>query len=203
MTTVCKFGLDEYVETIRTLNASNTDPIMRGFNSNWKYLSDEFCSAYTLEGNETIRTVNDLFIRHCYAAVLVSFITLAGLQIPDHQLGTVGESLVHLICVVSSNAHEITQPPERKTWSLVGEDRCMPVASLLLPVLSLLNHDCDPNVVRHNYNGTIVLRAIQCISKDSQVIQSLIKCKVYNTYNPISMYCFVFNYNLNILIIKY
>lgn len=169
LTSVCKLGLDKYITTVRTLNAGITDPIMRGFNSNWKYLSDEFCSAYTLEGNETKRTISDLFIRHCYAAVLVSFVTLAGLQISDEQLGTVGESLVHLICVVSSNAHEITQPPERKTWSL-PEDRCMPVASLLMPVLSLLNHNCDPNVVRHNYNGTIVLRAIQPISKDSQVI---------------------------------
>jgi len=168
--TVCKFGLDKYIATVCALNAEATDPMMRGFNNNGKYLSDQFCSVYTLEGNETKRTVSDLFLRNCYAAVMVSIMTLSGLQIPDHQLGIVGESLVHLICAVSSNAHGITQPPDRKTWSLVHKNRFMPVASLLMPVLSLLNHHCDPNVVRHNYNGTIVLRAIQPISKDSQVI---------------------------------
>lgn len=170
---VCNLGLEKYIATVCALNAETTDPMMRGFN-NGKYLSDQFCSVYTLEGNETKRTVSDLFLRHCYAAVMVSIMTIAGLQIPNHQLGTVGESLVHIICAVSSNAHGITQPPNRKTWSLdlVNDNRFMPVASLLMPVLSLLNHHCDPNVVRHNYNGTIVLTAIQPISKDSQLFDN-------------------------------
>lgn len=172
LTNVCKIGLTKYIESILELKADTTDPIMRGFNSNGKYLSDHFCTVYTLEGNETKRKVNDLFIRNCYAAVMVSFMTLVGLKIPDHQLGIVGESLVHIMCVVSSNAHEITQYTVRKTWSL--PKKCLEVASLLMPVLSLLNHHCDPNVIRHNYNGTIVLRALQPISKNSQVI--------YNNY---------------------
>lgn len=170
LTTVCKFGLEKYIATIRSLNADNSDPMMRGFNNNGKYMSDQFCSAFTLEGNETKRTISDQFIRHCYAAVIVSFAILAGLEISSHQLGPVGESLVHILCVVASNAHEITQPLNRKTWSLQNMKRIMPVASLLLPILSLLNHHCDPNVVRHNYNGTVVVRAIQPISKNSQVI---------------------------------
>ncbi|XP_026809754.1 SET and MYND domain-containing protein 4-like [Rhopalosiphum maidis] len=168
---VCNLGLDKYIATVHTLNAETTDPMMRGFN-NGKYLSDQFYSVYTLEGNETKRTVSDLFLRHCYAAVMVSIMKLAGLQIPDHHLGTVGQSLVHIICAVASNAHGITQPPNRKTWSLVHINQFMPVASLLMPVLSLLNHHCDPNVVRHNYNGTIVLTAIQPISKDSQLFDN-------------------------------
>ncbi|XP_025204089.1 SET and MYND domain-containing protein 4-like isoform X2 [Melanaphis sacchari] len=163
--------LDKYIATVLALNAETSDPMMRGFN-NGKYLSDQFCSVYTLEGNETKRTVSDLFLRNCYAASMVSIMKLAGLQIPDHQLGTVGESLVHIICAVSSNAHGITQPPNHKTWSLIHENKFMPVASLLMPVLSLLNHHCDPNVVRHNYNGTIVLTAIQPISKNSQIFDN-------------------------------
>jgi len=172
---VCELGLDEYIATVCALNADATDPMMRGFNSFGKYLSDQFCSVYTLEGNETKRSVSDLFSRHCHAAVMVSIIILAGLQIPHHQLGTVGESLVHIICAVSSNAHGITQPSDCETQLKLSlglgiDNRFIPVASLLMPVLSLLNHHCDPNVVRHNYNGTIVLTAIQPISKDSQVI---------------------------------
>lgn len=170
LTSIAKLGMDKYVDAVRALNTDSTDPIMRGFNAHGKYLSCEFCSAYTLEGNEKKKKVSDLFLRHCYASVMVSFLTMVGLKIPDHQLGTVGESLVHIMCVVASNAHGITQSPQRKTWELVDQKDFMPVASLLMPVLSLLNHHCDPNVVRHNYNGTIVLRAIQPISKNSQVI---------------------------------
>lgn len=184
LTAVSKFGLEKYIATVRALNIDDTDPVMRGFNNNGKYLSDQFCSAYTLEGNETKRTVSDLFMRHCYAAVLVSFVRLVGLEIPDDQLGIVGESLVHIICAVASNAHGIAQYPERKTWTLNNLDIFMPVASLLLPVLSLLNHHCDPNVIRHNYNGTVVLRALQPIPKNSQVIIFIIiKVKQRNIYS--------------------
>lgn len=168
LTTFCKLGLEKYVSTVCALRSDNTDPMMRGF-ANGKYLSDEFTSVYTLEGNESKRKISDLFIRHCYAASIIASMIITGLKIPSHQLGIIGESLVHIICVVSSNAHAITQPPERKNWSLPNTKRFMPVASFLLPVLSLLNHHCDPNVVRHNYNGTVVLRAIQPIPKDSQV----------------------------------
>lgn len=175
LTTFCKLGLDKYIATVCSLNACNTDPILRGFNAQGKYLSDEFCSVYALEGNESKRTVQDLFMRHCYAAALTSLIGLAGIKIPDHQLGIVGESLVHILCVVASNAHEIDQPLKHKTWN-TRSIRCLrtrtPVADLLLPVLSLLNHRCDPNVVRHNYNGTVVLRAIQPISKNTEVIKN-------------------------------
>jgi len=170
---VCKLGLDEYIATVCALNADTTDPMMRGFNNSGKYLSNQFCSVYTLEGNESKRSVTDLFSRHCHAAVMVSLIELAGLQISNHQLGTVGESLVHILCAVSSNAHGITRPSDYESQlrlDLIPDKRYVPVASLLMPVLSLLNHHCDPNVVRHNYNGTIVLTAIQPISKDSQVI---------------------------------
>lgn len=170
LTSVTKLGLDQYVADVRALSADSTDPIMRGFNAHGKYLSNEFCSSYTLEGNEKIRKVSDLFLRNCYAAVMISFLKMVGLKIPDHHLGTVGESLVHIICVVASNAHGITQTHRRKTWKIANQHEFMPVASFLMPVLSLLNHHCDPNVVRHNYNGTIVLRAIQPISKNSQVI---------------------------------
>lgn len=173
LTSICKLGLDKYVSSVHALNADNTDPIMRGFNAEGKYLSNQFCSVYTLEGNETKRPVNDLFMRYCYAAVIVSLLNQAGLKIPDEQLGIVGKSLVHIICVVASNAHGITQPSKHKTWNLCDKHEFLPVASLLMPVLSLLNHSCDPNVVRHNYNGTIVVRAIQSISKNSQVINKL------------------------------
>lgn len=167
-TSICKLGLDQFIATVQASNVSTFDPIMKGFN-NGVYLSNQLYSTYALEGNETKRKVSDLFLRHCYAAVMVSFIKLAGLEIPDHQLGIVGESLVHILCVVSSNGHEIAQPSKRKTWNLSVEHEYLEVASLLLPTLSLLNHHCDPNVVRHNYDGTIVLRALKPIPKNFQV----------------------------------
>lgn len=166
-----KLGLDKYVATVRALNADTTDPMMRGFNADGKYLSDQFNSVYTLEGNEAKRTISDLFVRYCSAATMVSFFKLAGIEIPDHQLGIVGESLVHIMCVVSSNAHQIEQKVDSCNAFSIGKmTNTSLIGNVLMPVLSLLNHHCDPNVVRHNYNGTLVLRAIKPINKDSQVI---------------------------------
>ncbi|XP_050536215.1 SET and MYND domain-containing protein 4-like [Daktulosphaira vitifoliae] len=178
--TVSKYGLEEYVSLVRSLKVDMSDSIIRGFNKTGQYLSEEFCSTYSLEGNESKRTVSDLFIRHCYASVIVSCLKLGGLKIPDDLLGIIGESIVHLLCVVASNAHGITQPPNRNNWSLPEMKEFMPVASILLPTLSLLNHHCDPNVVRHNYNGIVILRAIQPIPKNSQLFDNY--CAVYASH---------------------
>ncbi|XP_039288766.1 SET and MYND domain-containing protein 4 [Nilaparvata lugens] len=50
---------------------------------------------------------------------------------------------------------------------------CNEIGSALYPFLSLINHSCDPNVVRHSYNGdAVVLSAIQGVRKGEQVSQN-------------------------------
>lgn len=170
--TVVKLGIEKYIEIVNALN-TNSDPVMRGFNDDGKYLSDTFNSVYALEGNESKRTDHYLYMKHCYAAVIVRYLALAGIEIPDNQLGKFGESIVHILCVVTSNAHRVLQPLEYSTWvPAVGTN--MSRAHLLLPVLSLINHNCDPNVVRQEFNGTVVIRAIKPIEKGSVVISMLL-----------------------------
>jgi len=170
--TVGKLGITKYIEIVNALN-NNSDPVMKGFNAKGKYLSDTFISVYTLEGNEAKRTDRYLFMKHCYTAVIVRYLALAGIEIPDNQLGKFGESILHILCVVTSNAHRILQPLEYSTWiPAVGIN--MSRAHLLLPVLSLINHNCDPNVVRQEFDGTVFIRAIQPIKKGSEVICTLL-----------------------------
>lgn len=168
LTSIVKLGLDKYIDIVHALNANN-DPLMRGFNTNGQYLSEEFNTVYALEGNETKRTSRYLFMRYCYAAVIVSYLTLAGIEIPCHQLGKVGESVVHILCVVTSNAHGTNQPLEYKKW-IPELDSEMTCAHMLMPLLSLINHSCDPNVVRQEFGQTLFLRAIQPIKKGCEVI---------------------------------
>lgn len=163
-----EFGLDKYASTIRALNA-NTDLTMRGFNNDGKY--DQFQSVYTFEGNEAKRSVTHLFSCYISAAIMVAFLEFKGIKIPDHQLGIVGESLLHIICVISSNANEIAI--DQAYWNF-SRSTYSPVSSLsvmmFMPVISLFNHHCDPNVEQMFYNGTMVVRAIKPIAKGSQVI---------------------------------
>jgi len=165
---ISKLGLDKYIDIVNVLNA-NSDPLMKGFNACGQYLSEEFNSVYALEGNETKRTSSYLFTKHCYAAVIVSYLILAGIEIPDHQLGKIGESVVHILCVVISNAHGTKQFLTYGT-PVPSIESYTPCAHLLLPVLSLINHNCDPNVTRQDIGGTVVIRALQPIKKGSEVI---------------------------------
>jgi len=193
LTSIVKLGLDKYINIVHALNA-NSDPLMRGFNANGQYLSEEFNAVYALEGNETKRTSRYLFMRYCYAAVIVSYLTLAGIEIPHHQLSKVGESVVHILCVVTSNAHGTNQPLECRMW--VPElDSEMTCAHMLMPLLSLINHSCDPNVVRQEFGRTLVLRAIQPIKKGSEIFDSYgflyaMQTKEVRQLKLLSQYCF-------------
>lgn len=169
LTSICKLGLDKYVDAVRALKDGTTDhPMTRGFNTDGKYLSDQFASVYTLEEKNISKSVGSIFWKYCHAAVMVQCMELAGIKIPNHQLCTVGESLVHLLFVTRTNAFNLIE-----YYNLNDSENNMnvvPLGYLVLPVLNLLNHQCDCNVIRTNYDGTIVLRAVRPIKKGSQVI---------------------------------
>lgn len=79
----------------------------------------------------------------------------------------IGGLLLKYLQVVPSNAHEVSEMlVDRST----GVTESYEVGGALYPLLSLTNHSCDPNVVRHSHNGdTVVLTAIQFIPSGEQV----------------------------------
>lgn len=85
-----------------------------------------------------------------------------------------GTLLLKYIMAVASNAHEISELIEVDNGSEVGiTTESLEVGAALYPLLSLTNHSCDPNVVRHSYGDAVVLRSIQAITKGEQVISYL------------------------------
>lgn len=80
-----------------------------------------------------------------------------------------GSLLLKYLCIVICNAHEISElVKDNPKLSKMGNGN-LEIGAALYPLLSLINHSCDPNVVRHSYHGSVVLRAIQPIPKDEQV----------------------------------
>lgn len=71
--------------------------------------------------------------------------------------------------VILSNAHEISEWIEQSIKSTSVE-----IGAALYPLLSLTNHSCDPNVVRHSYRDNVVLRTIQPVNKGEQVCYKLV-----------------------------
>lgn len=136
-----------------------------------------FRSVYGLDGNESKRTVSNMFSMHCTASMIVSVLLLNGFRVPPCSLGTVGESLVHLLCVSNLNSYASAEPLKHIDLQSFGDvvaasgSRVLnAVAFVLCPTNSLINHSCDPNVVVQTHGGVEVIRALQPISKGSQVV---------------------------------
>jgi len=93
-------GLEHYCSLVQHYNETN---FSFDENSNNRCNMDNtFHSIYALDGNETKRTVSNLFFMHCTASMMVSLLLLNEYyNITSNLLGTVGVSLVHLLCTYS------------------------------------------------------------------------------------------------------
>ncbi|XP_060839916.1 SET and MYND domain-containing protein 4-like [Rhopalosiphum padi] len=162
-------GIDHYCSMVQKYNESNFS-----CDGSSNHLIDPFYSIYALDGNEVKRTVSNLFFMHCTASMMVSLLLLNKFDIPSNLLGTVGESLVHLLCIANLNSYasiELSKYIGKSSDNIVANRPATfdSVALILCTAYSLINHSCDPNVIVQTYSGIEVTRAIQPILKGSQV----------------------------------
>lgn len=147
----------------------------KGFNNDGTYSSSDYSPIYWLVGNTEKRAVGDLFGRAVTAAYVLSCLeTMTDFfstdnnsppcDITQHKL-LVGGLLLRHMQNLPCNAHSVSELVETvPLWESIE------VGAAAYAVLSLVNHSCDPNVVRHSYHGdTAVLRAIRPIAKGEQV----------------------------------
>ncbi|XP_025203139.1 SET and MYND domain-containing protein 4-like [Melanaphis sacchari] len=162
-------GIEYYSSMVQKYNESNLS-----FDESSNYCMELFYSIYALDGNETKRTTSNLFFMYCTASMMVSLLLLNEYDIPSNLLGTVGESLVHLLCIANLNSYasiELSKYIGKNSNNIVSNrlETFDSIALILCSVYSLINHSCDPNVMVQTYSGIEVTRAIQPISKGSQV----------------------------------
>ncbi|GFN78717.1 SET and MYND domain-containing protein 4 [Plakobranchus ocellatus] len=79
----------------------------------------------------------------------------------------VGGHILRNIMMLPCNAHEVSE------FSLNFEAPAMSatveLAAAIYPVLSLINHSCDPSVVRHSFGNICVARAIRSIKAGEEL----------------------------------
>ncbi|XP_014279154.1 SET and MYND domain-containing protein 4 [Halyomorpha halys] len=167
-------------------------PSRKGFIDN-VYFSDSYKSIHNLEGNTDLRNVSYLFGRSLFAACILHILDV---NTNFFQKGSVdkvfvqrklqeleeegnlrwdkvfaGGLILKYLQSMASNAHEISEMrliPGNETKTESSE-----IGSAAYSLLSLINHSCDPNVVRHSYFGsTVVLRAIQVIKRGEQIFDN-------------------------------
>jgi len=155
----------------------------KGFSNDGTYSSSDYSPIYWLVGNTEKRTVTDLFRRAVTAACVLSCLETmtdffpTDINSPPHDITRqkllVGGLLLRHMQNLPCNAHEVGElvgTESGNTKEGVPMWKGIEIGAAAYAVLSLVNHSCDPNVVRHSYHGdTAVLRAIRPISKGEQV----------------------------------
>ena len=90
-----------------------------------------------------------------------------GLRLEAEQRGVLTTALLHHMHSCSCNAYQVQQQrlPAGAGAGAVRGSRPVELGGACYPVVSLVNHACSPNVVRHSHGNVCVVRAIRTIPK--------------------------------------
>lgn len=139
-----------------------------------EYSSNEYEEIHNLISNTHLRKTSDLFPRAVTAAVIYELVrahtTFFHANADVHLLETTfKELLLRHMQTGPLNFHEISElaPSDNGLFETVE------VGAGAYSFLSLINHSCSPNVVRHCYDGSvIVLRVLAPIAKGEQIFDN-------------------------------
>lgn len=127
------------------------------------YDSTDYATIHGLVGNSRQRTVADLFRRTVMAVYLAKIMREDGEK--------VAEALLRLLQSYPCNAHEISQLVQQCDQP-ISQAELVEIGAGAMPVLSLLNHSCDPNVVRHCFGDTIAVSTIRRIGAGEELVDN-------------------------------
>lgn len=133
--------------------------------------NDYFC-VYSLTGNSQLRKPSDLFRRTLLAIYLSKILVKSGFVISseDNDVCLIATHLLKQIQMLPCNAHEVSELYMEGTEFAQAD--LQEIGSAAYTTLSLLNHSCDPSVVRHCYGDTCVLRAMKYIKKGDPIVDN-------------------------------
>lgn len=161
-----------------------------GFNEEGVYDAADYRTIYTLVTNTKQRSVGDLFKRALMAAYLLKILEMTpffynggsdprNVKLSDKV--AMSAVLLRHLQNLPCNAHELTEmelPQSGGSLSSVsasgsGRDATIhEIGAAVFGTLSLLNHSCDPNVVRHYYSSNAAVRTIRPIKKGEELLDN-------------------------------
>lgn len=156
-----------------------------GFTKNGHYDSEDYHALYTLVNHGDKRTPEDLFDKAVQTVYLLKCLELTsffkgGLVGQEEDARCyIGGHILRQIQMLPCNAHEISEihwKPGDPTVTNTTE-----IGSGAYALLSLINHSCDPSVVRHSYGNVCVVRAIKPIKKGEEILDN------YGALYPLSV----------------
>ncbi|KYN14829.1 PREDICTED: SET and MYND domain-containing protein 4-like [Trachymyrmex cornetzi] len=151
------------------------DPRTKGFSRDGKLHSNRYIGVYSLVTNTEKRSVSDLFKRSFDTSFFVYFLAtrtvIFGAKLPEDLSGLaknndvtfIGSLILRHQQIIPSNMHSFGE-----TQGLEYLERGIAA----MPFFSLINHSCDPNILRHSRPEHIVIYAMYPIEKGEQLLDN-------------------------------
>lgn len=169
LTILNNFSKLEVLAVRVTLLARNHYATLKTIKPSDCYKSERYEEIYQLVTNTEKRSVSDLFAKAAMAALLTHIFENYTTFLRDSPYKDVfSELLLHHLQTAPSNFHEISECIGSATKCYATED----IGSGAFSFLSLFNHSCSPNIVRHCHGYTVVLRALRPIKKGEQLFDN-------------------------------
>lgn len=154
---------------------SATDKTKIVLNENEVYDSEDYRTVYDLVNHCEDRSAEELLKYTLDAYYLQKCLEASDFFGSDEEKDLsksyiIGSHILRNLMMLPCNAHECSELAYLP--SNLPESVTVEIGSAIYPVLSLINHSCDPNVVRHSYGNICVVRAIRNISKGSEVLDN-------------------------------
>lgn len=148
-------------EACTLLNSVNTT-------QRFPFLSNDYASVYGQVTNSCSRTPADLLKRTTSAFFLMRcFSHIAPNMVNEVEMTT---TLLRHLQSCSCNAYQITEQILIDGNPRSAEEN--ELGGAVYPTISLCNHSCSPNVVRHSNGKTCIVRAIRPIKKGEEILDN-------------------------------
>ncbi|XP_006618434.1 SET and MYND domain-containing protein 4-like isoform X1 [Apis dorsata] len=148
------------------------DPRTKGFSKNGMFLSDKYRSLLGLITNTEKRSVQDLFRRSLDASFILYFLATCSnmfgsplkkdlsILIKNDNVIFVGGLILRHQQLIPSNIHSFSEE-----CGLDAVERGIAA----MPFFSLINHSCNPNILRHSRSNYMIIYVIFPIKKGEQL----------------------------------
>lgn len=178
----CKVGLGHLalrmVLEAKLWQSSNAEPgEYPQFSGTGMYNSSDYSNVYNLVNHTEQRSAEDLLKRTLNAVFLLK--CLDHFQSKTNCLSEVewqnrrtyiGGHILRNLQMLPCNAHEVSEMGLNA--NMVAQSQIIEIGSAIYATLSLINHSCDPSVVRHSYGDKCVVRAMRKVSKGQEIFDN-------------------------------